>query len=298
MKDTDNFYFSMLLDDLAGGEVILQKASLIKISRLDNASFQNFAKMLFNGPRHFDESILDLVFEIRKRTSLAKEEAREATYSLQDFAIKTRDEILADWKSADVRIKLEMLKYAAQSPVWISFGLFKIAREDENALVRLEAENMDEAKRKPVEMNETAKEALIEKLAAENLRPRSDKPLKERRALVVDDSKTVQHILKAHLSPHISIGQAFSAAEASSLVEKEFFDIIFLDICMPDRSGLDLIDEFRNHHLKSAIVVMSSLDSRHIIQTAFMLGANYFVSKNKLGEIMRANKILELLNRF
>jgi CheY-like chemotaxis protein len=291
--------FTILLDDLASGEPILQKAALFKISRLDSAAFQRVAKMIVHGGWSIEDRILDVVFEIQKRRGLAEKEGREEPSDIQNFGSKTLADALADWTSADVRIKLAMLKQAAELPSLVSIKLRMLALKDENPVVRLEAENIKEAKEAPPKPDEAAIDALIEQLASENQLPPNEDPFRgERRVLVVDDSKTVQHIMKESLSPHATVGQALSSSEALTLVEKDPYDIIFLDISMPDKSGLDLLGELRDRGVKSAIILMSSLDSRHIIQTAFLLGANYFISKNKMAKILKTDKLREILRRF
>jgi CheY-like chemotaxis protein len=289
--------FSMLLDDLASGELVLQKAALIKISRFDDADFQSIVKLIFNGPRRLDAKVLNLVLEIRKNRSLEQKEPQKEVFDLEKVVSKSEDEILADWKSAGVRIKLAMLKHASQFPSAISSRLCAIALKDASPLVRLEAENISETKKEPEEMDEAAIDELIEEYARDNPFLVKDKPLKEMRALIVDDSKTIQRIIKEYLTPHLHVMQAFSAAEALMLVEMNSFNIIFLDISMPDKDGLDLLGELRDRGVESAIVIMSALDSRHIIQTSFALGANYFISKNKMANMLKTNKMLAVLNR-
>jgi CheY-like chemotaxis protein len=290
--------FANILDDLASGEPILQKAALFKIGRFEPVPFQQIAKMIFSGRWTIDEWILKQVFEMQKPKSTSQTKAQEEKYNLQDFANKTKEEVLDDWKNADTRIKLAMLKRAAEVPTWISIRLRKMALLDESALVRLEAENIDLGKKKPLEMDDAEVDALIEKLASENPFPHVDDPFKEKHALIVDDSKTVQHIMKDYLSPHLTVAQAFTSAEALMLVQKVYYDIIFLDIAMAGKSGLDLLGEFRDRGIKSAIIVVSSLSSRHIIQTAFLLGANYFIPKKNMAKILKTDRIHEVLNRF
>ncbi len=66
------------------------------------------------------------------------------------------------------------------------------------------------------------------------------------KTIIVDDERLarteLKRLLKAH--PELSIvGEAANAQEASSLIEKESPDLIFLDIQMPGKSGFDLLEE-------------------------------------------------------
>jgi len=63
------------------------------------------------------------------------------------------------------------------------------------------------------------------------------------RTLIVDDERLARAELKRLLSVHPNIqivGEAASAAEARELLETEEVDLVFLDIQMPEVSGLEL----------------------------------------------------------
>ena len=58
--------------------------------------------------------------------------------------------------------------------------------------------------------------------------------------LVVDDSPASVLVIKSALSgPHVELLSAASAAEALMVIASQQPDMIFLDIGLPDRSGLE-----------------------------------------------------------
>ncbi|MFT4683020.1 MAG: two-component system LytT family response regulator [Flavobacteriales bacterium] len=66
------------------------------------------------------------------------------------------------------------------------------------------------------------------------------------KALIIDDErlarKEIFHLLKAHPEVEI-IGEAANADEALNLIDEKEPDLLFLDIQMPGKSGLELLSE-------------------------------------------------------
>lgn len=106
--------------------------------------------------------------------------------------------------------------------------------------------------------------------------------------LLVDDVPTTRELLRglvlSVLSPprhnvNTNIYQAASATEASILINKKNIDLAFLDIDLPDGSGLDLIDVVKSNHPKSTIVMVSGDSSMPSVKKAISKGVSGFIVK-------------------
>jgi len=65
--------------------------------------------------------------------------------------------------------------------------------------------------------------------------------------LVVDDSKVITDLVKLMLEKSgYGFMAANSAEECAQLLNREKFDLILLDIAMPEVSGLDVLDAIKN----------------------------------------------------
>jgi two-component system, NtrC family, response regulator len=65
--------------------------------------------------------------------------------------------------------------------------------------------------------------------------------------LVVDDEQSIRRLLEMELSsPRRSVCTADSGREAFKLLNKKRFDVVILDIQLPDANGLDLMVEFQD----------------------------------------------------
>lgn len=110
------------------------------------------------------------------------------------------------------------------------------------------------------------------------------------RALVVDDDPTSAAVLEQMLQPHFTVTIARNGREGlsiyyQSLTENQPFDVIFLDIMMPELSGHDVLEEIRRHEAKTpeagqARVVMTTAldDMRHILRSS-TLGCQAYLTK-------------------
>ena len=81
--------------------------------------------------------------------------------------------------------------------------------------------------------------------------------------LIVDDSKTSRAILKSELSPlqeekGLVIEEAFNGADAINKCRENQYDAVFLDLTMPDISGYDVLETFKNEGIKQSVFVLSA----------------------------------------
>ena len=81
----------------------------------------------------------------------------------------------------------------------------------------------------------------------------------EPKILIVDDDPTLCKSLKVFLSDKYSdIATAFSGREAIELLEADTFDLILLDVIMPDMSGYQLIDYINKNGLKTSVILITA----------------------------------------
>ncbi len=83
------------------------------------------------------------------------------------------------------------------------------------------------------------------------------KTLKGKKILVVEDDKEIVETLRLLLEQKgIIMLHSEYGEPAVSIAEKEFPDLCIFDIMLPDKSGLDLYVEFKNHPELSVIPVI------------------------------------------
>jgi DNA-binding response OmpR family regulator len=120
------------------------------------------------------------------------------------------------------------------------------------------------------------------------------------RILVVDDANFFREMLADLLLPlNLNISLAATAGEALKQLAQQPFDLMLLDLNLPDQNGLDLIREIRSNAQvrEIPILAMSGVFRREEDGIdAIRAGADAFTNKSFRPEELR-DKVRKLLNR-
>jgi CheY-like chemotaxis protein len=106
--------------------------------------------------------------------------------------------------------------------------------------------------------------------------------VKRIRVLLVDDHTIVRNGIRMMLEtiPDIEIaGEAASVAETLLLVQQQSFDVVLLDIELPDGSGLDLLKILHKNHPEIAVLMLSTYSEDIYKETALRYGAAGYLTK-------------------
>ncbi len=103
------------------------------------------------------------------------------------------------------------------------------------------------------------------------------------RIIICDDHPLVLEGIRSVVETydHIAvIGAVGSARDALALAEQQAPDVVMMDINMPELSGLDAIELFRERLPRTRLLMLSMHDSREYISTAVMHGASGYILKD------------------
>lgn len=81
------------------------------------------------------------------------------------------------------------------------------------------------------------------------------------RVLIVDDHEIVRRGLKEVLNdefPDLKAVEAATSAEAVELVAQQEWDVVLLDVNIPGRSGLEVLEEVKRLRPKTPVLVLSA----------------------------------------
>src|SRR5699024_9740024 len=99
------------------------------------------------------------------------------------------------------------------------------------------------------------------------------------KALLVDDEERMLDLLTLYLKSHdYSCQKALVAGEALSSLEAEAFDIILLDIMMPEMNGWDLCRKVREIS-DIPIIMLTAREEKEDIVKGLKLGADDYITK-------------------
>jgi len=102
------------------------------------------------------------------------------------------------------------------------------------------------------------------------------------RILLVDDSDDVRRSVRAVLADAVAdstIGEARDAAGALATLAQERWDVVVLDLSLPDRSGLATLRDIRRLQPALPVVVMSFHGEAEYAAAARAAGAAGYVAK-------------------
>ena len=107
-----------------------------------------------------------------------------------------------------------------------------------------------------------------------------DKAGDQIRVLVVDDEKHIRRLLEKELSsPRRRITTAGDAQTALSAVQKTLFDVIILDIMLPDANGIELMARFQEEILAVQIILITGYADVDDAVLSMKAGACDYITK-------------------
>ncbi|RKG95868.1 response regulator [Corallococcus sp. CA053C] len=100
--------------------------------------------------------------------------------------------------------------------------------------------------------------------------------------LLVDDDSFVRRILKdviAETGIALRLLEAADGEEGLALAAKEQPAVMFLDLFMPKKSGLEVLGAMKRVSPGTRVLVISSMDAEPVVEQAIAAGAVGFVGK-------------------
>ncbi len=100
------------------------------------------------------------------------------------------------------------------------------------------------------------------------------------RVLVVDDEEVIRDVLERLLEREgWSVNTAENAAEAIDLFESDPYDVVLLDLMLPDRPGLEVLREMRRRDSDAVVVIVTAYSSIEGAIQAMREGAFHYIPK-------------------
>jgi len=99
--------------------------------------------------------------------------------------------------------------------------------------------------------------------------------------LIVDDDTTLVEMLSEQLQLHEEFAtiSAESGAAALELVKKEYYDVIILDVGLPDMDGREVCRLMRRNGVRSPIIMLTGADTDADTILGLDAGANDYITK-------------------
>jgi two-component system, NarL family, invasion response regulator UvrY len=107
------------------------------------------------------------------------------------------------------------------------------------------------------------------------------------RILIADDHAVVRAGIRQYLEAEPSvreIGEAASGRETLEQLRAQDWDLLLLDIFMPDQSGLDILRQIQNDYPKVRVLILSGLPEEQYALSVLRAGASGYLPKDSAPE--------------
>lgn len=109
-----------------------------------------------------------------------------------------------------------------------------------------------------------------------------------RKLLVVDDCQSTRAIIRDILKgKELEILESTNGNEAIAMVMKEHPSLVLLDISLPEKDGLDVLEELLEENFSTPIVIISSDVTVNTKKTCASLGVKEYLEKPLDAERLR-----------
>jgi len=118
--------------------------------------------------------------------------------------------------------------------------------------------------------------------------------------LVVDDELTMQYTLEKHLSSaELQVSACGSARDALRLLRRQAPDVVIMDVCLPDLSGLEVYDCIRTEMPRLPVIFVTAYGTTETAIEAMKRGAFDYLTKpvdmeRLRGTVARALEVAQL----
>ena len=120
------------------------------------------------------------------------------------------------------------------------------------------------------------------------------------RVLMIDDNQSLVDMIKEYFENHNKIEVVLSCKDGEEglktiIDRQEEYDVILLDLVMPKKDGLYVLDELNKRGIAKNIIVETSYNEPKVIRKVSEYGVDYYILKPfDLTDL--ENKILEVFN--
>ena len=121
------------------------------------------------------------------------------------------------------------------------------------------------------------------------------------KVIMVDDNIGLVEMVEEYFNESKSIklvNKAYDGIEGMDLIEKERgnYDVIILDLIMPNKDGIYVLEEMKKRGIKEKVIVLTSYNASNVIKEVSSYGVSYFMLK-PFDNIELEKRVLDLFKK-
>lgn len=100
------------------------------------------------------------------------------------------------------------------------------------------------------------------------------------RILIIEDEKSIQRMIEYDLKQMgYEVESAIDGFEGYKKASSTLYDVILLDLMLPNMNGMDICKKLREEGVSSYIIMLTAVDDEYNIIQGFEVGADDYVTK-------------------
>src|SRR6202030_3705471 len=110
------------------------------------------------------------------------------------------------------------------------------------------------------------------------------------RILIADDNVMFRRGLRETLAEafsRVTFGEATTAAATVELASRDVWDVVILDISMPGKSGLDILDEVKRLRPRTQVLLLTMHPEQQYARRALKAGAAGYLTKDSVPDELK-----------
>lgn len=113
--------------------------------------------------------------------------------------------------------------------------------------------------------------------------------------LVVEDEATLSENIKEIIQPLGEVTQAYDGEEGLFEAESGIYDVILLDLMLPEKNGYEVLAELRSKNIQTPVLILTAKDGIDDKVAGFQKGADDYLTKPFYREelILRVKALLK-----
>ncbi len=112
------------------------------------------------------------------------------------------------------------------------------------------------------------------------------------------DVRLIEEMLNIKIQKQFRITNSFSLNEGITLLNKGGFDILFLDLSLPDSQGLESLKLIYNNNIDLPIIILTGIDDEVTAIKAVQMGAQDYIVKGSVNSKLLERFIFHSIERF
>lgn len=99
------------------------------------------------------------------------------------------------------------------------------------------------------------------------------------KVLIVEDNRKLIEGISIELNKHFETEKCEDGEEALYLINQNIYDLIILDLMLPNIGGIDILKNMRKNNIDTPVLILTAKESLDDKVEAFTIGANDYLTK-------------------